>query len=247
MKLKFDRSRHHTSELAKEITAYLTREPFAVDEEEDTQGDLVYRVRVREHPPIGLSLTLGDAVHNARSALEHLAWQLVEAGGGTPGRDTGFPIAKSETAFSEICKKYLKGASPAAVTAIQSLRPFLGGDDRFWKLHRLDIADKHHLLLTAGAAHRSVNVSFGLPGAGEVRLGLLPERTYPLQDGTEIYRVMKAARESAAQGVGGEPSFSFEVAFGDDAVVSGEPVMPTIGDLVDGVESAVGSLYSLLA
>ncbi|MEV8095235.1 hypothetical protein [Kitasatospora sp. NPDC085879] len=248
VKLKFDRSRYHISSLSSEIGSYLAREPFAVHDAEDAQGDLVYRVTVREHPPIELSLLLGDAIHNARAALDYLARQLVEAGGGAPNRDTAFPVAASATAFADLCKKALKGALPAAITGVESLHPYLGGDDRFWKLHKLDIADKHHLLLTVGAAHASVNVSFGLPGGEEaIVLPLLPvNRAYPLQDGTEIFRVMKAARESATQGVGGAHSFSFDVAFGDGVVVSGEPVMPTINNLVGGIEGAVAPLYQFI-
>ncbi|MEU3135772.1 hypothetical protein ABZ691_23650 [Streptomyces sp. NPDC006854] len=248
--LKFDRSRHHVAQLTDAIRDYLDREPFAVYEEEEPEGNLVYRVRVGEPPPAELSLMLGDAIHNARSALDYLAWQLVEASGGTPSssNSTMFPIAKSERDFIKAYPERLKGASAEAITAVRSLRPFSGGDERFWRLHRLDIADKHHLLVTVGLASPSVNVSLGLPDGPRMVLPILPaDRACLLEDGAAVFRVMKAARESASQGMGGPDSFSFDVAFGEGAIVSGKPIVPTLPDIIEGVRNAVTPIYRLLA
>lgn len=248
VRLKFGRSRHHAAELEGVIRDYVGREPFTVYTEEDqASGDLVYRVKVKESPPTEMSLLLGDAIHNTRSALDYLAWQLVIAGGGTPGTGTQFPISESQAKFNRNFRENLRGSSQAAVAAVQALKPFSGGDERFWRLHRLDIADKHHLLVAVGAAHHSVNVSIDVPGMGAVVLGLKPaDRAYPLQDGTEVFRVMQAARESAEQGTGGAQSFNFDVAFGEGVVVSGEPIIPTLSDLITGLESAVVPLFAFL-
>ncbi|GAA0611950.1 hypothetical protein [Streptomyces crystallinus] len=255
VRLKFERSRCHLAELEDRIKSYLDREPFGVQPEEDeTTGDLVYLVEVREPPPVALSLPLGDAVHCARSALDYLAWRLVIAGGGTPGINTMFPISETEKKFNGSFEGRLLGASASAVAAVQALRPFRGGDDRFWRLHRLDIEDKHRLLVPVGAAHTSVNVSFtfagmdpDFAGVDPVVVGLNPaDRQYPLQNGAEVYRVMKAARQSAAQGIGASHSFTFDVAFGEGIIVSGEPIMPTLADLIRDVESAVVPLFQFL-
>lgn len=247
MQSKFDRSRQHGRELASRIEEYLGSDPFSVLAVEDSGGDLVYRVQVNQSLPSQLSLLLGDAIHNARSALDYLAWQLVIAGGGTPDVNTSFPIADSQEKFNSICSKKLRGATIGAIEATGSLRPFGGGDDRFWRLHKLDIEDKHHLLIPVGAAHASVNVSVSLPGSPPVVLNLAPaNRAYPLQDGTAVYRVMHAARESADDGIGGKPSFSFEVAFGEGVIVSGEPIVPTLMELIEGVENAVVPLLRFL-
>lgn len=44
-------------------------------------------------------MVIGDAVHNARAALDHLVWQLVLAAGNTPNRRTGFPVAEDDRNF----------------------------------------------------------------------------------------------------------------------------------------------------
>jgi hypothetical protein len=55
---------------------------------------------VRE-PPRHLSLVLGDAVRNFRSALDHVAWRLAGHGrrGATPRSRARFPIVNSPAAF----------------------------------------------------------------------------------------------------------------------------------------------------
>jgi hypothetical protein len=42
--------------------------------------------------PLEVSIATGDAIHNLHSALDHLAWALVESNGGTPTDQTEFPL-----------------------------------------------------------------------------------------------------------------------------------------------------------
>lgn len=247
VQLKFDRSRWHLAELERGISSYLAADPFSVSPEEEANGDLVYRARVNQLPPVQLSLPLGDAIHSARSALDYLAWQLVIAGGGTPGKQTAFPISVDQNKFETAVKEKLSGASQAVITAVDELKAFDGGDENFWRLHQLDIEDKHHLLVPVGIALAVVNVEFGLPGMDPIKVGLTPiNRAYPLQNGTEVFRVMQAARESADSGIGGNPSFDFDVAFGEGVIVKGEPIFPTLVELIGSVERAVLSLFRFL-
>src|SRR5215469_737042 len=92
----------------------------------------------------------GDVVHNLRSALDHLAHQLVVAGGGTPDRDTMFPIAKDLNAYESSKPAKVKGMKPQAIKAIDALEPYKGGNDLLWRINELDIIDKHRTLFTVG-------------------------------------------------------------------------------------------------
>jgi hypothetical protein len=63
-------------------------------EETDDLGDtwtVVYCESVAEIP-LRFSLLAGDLVHNLRSALDYLAYQLVRLDNGKPGRRTAWPI-----------------------------------------------------------------------------------------------------------------------------------------------------------
>lgn len=226
-------------------------EPYGVYREEESEsGDLVFKAITKSEPPIELSLTLGDAVHNARTALDHLVWQLVIANGGTPGKDTCWPTTDKPTT----AQVRLRGASPRVFDMIMNqIKPFPGGDERFPRLHELDIEDKHHAIVPVGCANTFMNlhVEMKLPGSdrGPIAMpviGIPPlDRKYPLADGVEVGRVMKAARAESDH-FSMKTSFVFDLCFSSDSAPAGEPLVPTIPDLIQGIEGAVGPLIDLL-
>jgi len=99
----------------------------------------------------------GDVVHNLRSALDHLAFQLVsagvEAGETRPnGRwfDIQFPILYSFANYEDKKSQVLQGAQQDAIDAIDKLKPYQGGDNRLWLLRQLDNTDKHSFIILPG-------------------------------------------------------------------------------------------------
>jgi hypothetical protein len=250
--LKFQRARDHASELERRVREFIESTPFEVyEEEERATGDLITRVRVRRQPPTDLSITIGDVVHNARTALDHLAWQLVLANDAQPTDKTMFPIGKSREAFPSYAKACLKGVSKEAFKVVEGLKPYQGEDERFWRLHRLAIEDKHHLLVPVGASHRNIVMTMSFHGNEHLApfkfppIALNPaNHQYPLQDGAEIFRVMQAAR-TGQELFHTEHAFTFEVAFGDGAS-AGEPLIPTLANLVEEISQAVEPLVSML-
>jgi hypothetical protein len=253
--LKFQRARDHAADLEQKVRRFLDSNPFEVyEEEEQSTGDLLTCVRVHRQPPPELSLIIGDLIHDCRTALDHLAWQLVLANGNQPDEKTMFPIARSKNAFPSYAQKCLKGASKQTISGIEKLRPYQGGDERFWRLHRLDIEDKHRLLIPVGAAYRNFEMLTSFLGTERIPAATFPplpirpaDRQYPLQDGAIVLRIMKAARESQQQGMmRTEHRFTFEVAFSDDTAVAGEPITPTLANLVDEIHQQVQPLIILL-
>jgi len=97
--------------------------------------------------------------------------------------------------------KYLRGASDATRTLVKRLKPYKGGTDAFWRLHKLDILDKHTILVPVGATNAKVlwrpnigemfkqmgvDESIPIPNMGN--LVLTPEkRTFPLKDGDVVF------------------------------------------------------------
>lgn len=57
-----------------------------------------------EEPPIPsrLGAWAGESIYLMRSALDHLAWQLVIAAGGEPGPRTAFPVFALDPARNEV-------------------------------------------------------------------------------------------------------------------------------------------------
>jgi hypothetical protein len=90
--LKLARAAEHLESLNEEVASYLDSRPYEVVQETQPEGNPLLVCKVNSLPPMRLSVLLGDFLHNLRSALDHLAWQLVLVNGSTPGKRTGFPI-----------------------------------------------------------------------------------------------------------------------------------------------------------
>ncbi|QCB94745.1 hypothetical protein [Cellulomonas shaoxiangyii] len=120
-----------------------------------------------EQLTIDWAVLVGDIVHNARSALDHAAWQLVGLNGGTPGTHTQFPTARASKDFDT--KTRLRGAHPYVHETVRALEPWGGGAGHWlWVLTQLDNVDKHRLLLDVNSSSNS-NVSIQDPETGEWR------------------------------------------------------------------------------
>jgi len=97
-----------------------------------------------------LAMEVGDAVHNLRTALDHLAWQLaLERYAGRPPskpEEVYFPIAESATKFKGL--RTIAHFDPARTKRLRLLQPYNSPDGRVIRaLHKLDIRDKHRLLI----------------------------------------------------------------------------------------------------
>jgi hypothetical protein len=100
----------------------------------------------------------GDVIHNLRSALDHLANQLVLVGLiatplSTPlteaeWRQIEFPICDGIAKYKSSKAGKVKGMTPMAKEAIDRLKPYKGGNDALWRIHELDNIDKHRTLFT---------------------------------------------------------------------------------------------------
>lgn len=210
---KLERAKAHIDNFDAARDEFIATDPYVRWTKDDPKfGDLVYYIEVKPHAAEGLrdlSLITGDAVHNLRSALDLLAWQLVEAHSGKPGDGTMFPIWHSEGQFLGGGPGRMRGAHPDAIKALRGLNPYKGGNESLWRLNRLDATDKHRLLLAVGAMHTETVLRFTL--WGESRWQTIPNPGLrALEDGAEIFRIPRSAREYFEDQP--DPEFSFVIA-----------------------------------
>ena len=64
-------------------------------------------------------------------------------------KDVYFPISESKDLFDRNAKKLLDGLPPLEQRLLVDLKPYHGGNEIIWALHRLDILRKHRRLLNA--------------------------------------------------------------------------------------------------
>jgi hypothetical protein len=96
------------------------------------------------------ALTIGDALHNLKSALDY-AWAYTIKKIYPSGLDnfSKFPIYESADKLkSALHGRNIDIISPTLFDLIISkIQPYNGGDDTLWCIHRLNILDKHQLLI----------------------------------------------------------------------------------------------------
>ncbi|HEX6204497.1 MAG TPA: hypothetical protein VFZ29_01640 [Solirubrobacterales bacterium] len=244
--LKLDRAKHHIRDLEAARQRFFDANPYDLWEKENLEtGQRELVVKRADPVPDSLSLISGDVIHNLRSALDHLIWQLVVANGGEPNDKTAFPIWQSETKYKSGRPGYAKGISKAALKILDGLKPYEGGNDALWRLHKLDIIDKHRLLLTVAARQEHVTIDFGLL-AGEL-LGKSDWPSMPVtlnpaeRDMIEVGTVVFAAPLEE------ESKMHLELAFGVALYEPEISIYEPVGKALNELASFVGEVIDLFA
>jgi len=259
--IKIERAKHHFGDLEARIERFNQPEPYRIPSycELDT-GDVVSRFEVTEQPPLLWGAIAGDCVHNLRSSLDLLVCEMIRAEGRLVEKHHRFPVFRDETAYANAFKpgppRQIGGIPKCAVDLIKDAKSYNGADNPFWRLHQLDIEDKHKLLVPVGVAHKGTTNSytladviaaypdettidiFEIPTAQSIGISV-PRLAFPLKDGAEIYRVPANLRDNPLAQMNMDPEFRFDVAFGEVEVVEGEPIIPTLHRLIQFVEDFV--------
>ncbi len=245
--LKLGRAKQHLADLDRYHAWYL-RDPHPykairevqVDEADPIRSVATYRFRMIKPIPAQWSVMAGDILHNLRSALDLLACQLVEANDGTVTDRTEFPIGRSQTAWETggSGRAILKSIDPDAMTVLCALKPYQGGNDAFWAVHRLNITDKHNLLVPICTAPVATILGTGPEHAN---LGIFGEGRPPeaVEEGATILALPLDFDKQV------KAYFDFEVAF-REAPVAAKPFLGTLQTLTSEVEAALKAFLPFL-
>lgn len=250
--VKISRAKKHLADIEAEIPAFVHDACFISREIDPNTQDEIHRFRMRKRFPLEWSAIAGDCIHNVHSALDLLVNALVLHNNGTPTKDTKFPISSAQQFTQSDISKCLKGASSKAITLVQSLNPYKGANNPLWRIHDLDIVDKHRLLLVVAASRTSVRM---IPNTNAIFAKILPpgtplpkfdnpisldinpaDRQFPLKDGDILFTVKASALST-------EDHTDFQqvidVALAEPEVVDGQPVIPTLKQFIDFTERVV--------
>ncbi len=137
---------------------------FVHSVEQDESGTWWDVQRYRSTPDVSpdLALIAGDAMHNLRSALDHLVGALVRLNNGTITSDNEFPIWDKEPTGKKLTKTLRKeklgGIRADHRLAIERLLPYkdlaLPRSKLLLALHRFDVVDKHKFIHPSATAAR---------------------------------------------------------------------------------------------
>jgi hypothetical protein len=242
--LKIERAKEHIRHLDSRIQDFLGNKPYVI-------GAKPHRIPQIEHTtlyivevspvPDDIPLIMGDAIHNLRSSLDHLAWQLVEAAGFTPNKDTYFPVSDTAHKYaSAIGKGEIKHIPQGALDMIRLVQPAFTNDMTLWLLHQLDIVDKHRLVLTTVTSMDR----WGVDVARGQTLWFNEHRFVPLKVGYEITNLPTSTYERQSHQ---DFQLGADIAFGESELPEGELVLYTVNKLADFVDGFVAKFVPFLS
>lgn len=251
---KVDRAKRHLSELQAVRDAFLQRKPppYLIDRKPDSRAGYerfdVYFMSKIDPVPDEVCLVFGDVIHNLRASLDHLACQLVEVAGRSASDQTAFPIFKSTRIDESSFSRRVNGMSDAAKEKIRSMQPYKNGEGHYlWVLHKLDIADKHHKILTT--LMRVSNIRINIPGrfslGGPATFVDLPLPAFAAPGFGEALQTNKPFF-TCERGTEDVTEIDFDVAISEPEVSEPKPVIWAANYLIENVERLIKEFKPLL-
>lgn len=244
--LKVARAKKHIGEFDVARVAFLGTNPYAATPEYYAEKNVtIFFLDRWEEVPDTIPLPLGDAVHNLRSALDYLWWQIVEVCNGRkpdPKERPAFPMFNDLEGFEKCLAKPSRKVETAAVQRTQDVlrrtQPYKGGNDTIWGLNELDYIDKHRFLITAaiGVSHIGVEVggrTLERLFPNNVRLSSpLPQRTawfHPRR--SDLWGMKKGDPIFSIEGnfeANQDVQLTYDIALTEPEVFKGKPVLETL-------------------
>jgi hypothetical protein len=126
--------------------------PYRIVHEPDADSGGNAAVVYDQPFPLMFNVWVGLIINAFRSSLDLIAAALARRNGKNPnGPKFHFPIYRDIAAYNDPdrgieSKKWLSDRERAAIKAF---KPYGGGDEALWPLHRLDVLRKHQRLITA--------------------------------------------------------------------------------------------------
>jgi hypothetical protein len=175
---KINRAEEQLDALSKEIKRVMQPDVYASSAELNPIDDS-YSVFLEKQ--IGLpsekwGIALGEILHNARGALDHLIAGLVVAAGRTPHSRHQFPIVKDDAEWDRLVvdppkngkRGFLDYIPTNQVALVKAVQPYTTttGKPSLFTLQRFSNADKHRLIHAAATwvtKSPEVNIRVGFP------------------------------------------------------------------------------------
>lgn len=226
VRIKIERAKKHLGNLETDLVEFGDRHfgVFAAKGDPNVPGGLTSEFEMPRAYPIDMLSGAGDVIQNLRTALDHLANQLVWVGTGQePSRKIAFPIAESFDTYEADKVRKIKGVRSDAAKFIDDLKPYKGGNDALWRIHELNNIDKHRMLFTVS------------------KDCYLFADWLPTMMGQRFPFLLKAQTPHFAGAfdldIENDVEFQIAKALSDPAILKGDALLPSIRQLVDYVDA----------
>lgn len=148
--LKIERADKHISDIEQRLSSSQDSYYLSLHFNVSTGKQFILYSLAEKYIRAQIALMIGDAIHNLRCALD-IAWietiQRLSPSGYNP--ETKFPVRKSRQDLESVLQKTGKILPESTLFKfmVDGVKPYEGGDADILAIHRLDIHDKHHLLI----------------------------------------------------------------------------------------------------
>lgn len=254
-RLKHVRANEHVHAVNLRWQRFLQTDFCKLVVENDAQGP-GQRLRVQSIEPLSadLLLAVGDAVHNLKSALDYAISEIL----GHKNTRLTFPMGESieelissfkteEIIACQACKRskgkgrnaLIEEAAPGfGKWLVDEIRPYKAADGYLWPLNKLDVRDKHRLLVPV-LVPQSVTVYDVVDGYENT----ISEMTGTVGSGG-IVNLVHFGGGGVKIGRYGKPTA--EMFFNEPGIIEGKRVVPTLVQMAQAVAETIDSIDRFL-
>lgn len=251
---KLRRAKTHLDALQGASDDFREGKPVAlVREVQPDPHELIYRVRVRETPPVEMATIIGDALYNLHSSLDHLAWYLafLESRPDPPPSGSTFPIFKNRGRFWRVDNRTgnytawsgarrLEAMPEGVRRLIEEVQPYRcenrAEHHPLWLLHELSNRDKHSMLNLGVSAVLDKRLSIP-KGRGIVRTESFEVFGGPIEDGDVVGHLRFSVWGEGE--IEMRPDFAFNEIFAEGGPAGGRRILGTLYKIGNYIENEV--------
>ncbi len=243
-RLKVERANRHIDEL-RVATQPLSHEFYEITFDRSpmfsnrNEPGIYVHYRPKQAIPSILALMLGDAIHNLRSALDHLSTAMVRTI--KPGAKTYFPIAPKREIFEaapvlDLIEKALPGGKKLI---LENIRPKNASNEVLWRFNDLDNDDKHNLIIPTVTIAKIEGLD-ALVGSNRATGNII------CNDAARPFCVLALKGRESDITIQDNSKLTVDVKFGKRSVFENEPVIPTLTQIAGLVSHTLDEFETLI-
>lgn len=224
--LKIDRAQKHIIELQDAVERFTHENECTFWADSNADG-MSFSIRLVNSDSSIFSPMIGDAIHNLRSALDHLVFELAFIDSGKEDTEASLKPRSRETDF-EAATKGIKTLKADSVDFINGRECYKGGNGEslFW-LHRLDVIDKHRQIIPSACV---ATVSQFYIMRGDQIVIDASDNTFGVSPDGHINLFMKVPSDCQIKG-GQDMEVALDIRFPNIEALPGELIIPALVEI----------------
>jgi hypothetical protein len=231
-RLKVQRANRHVNEVNSLFSEFLTTDFCKLHIQIDPEtGQNLLKLDSIATLPSEIALCVGDAIHNLRVAMDHIAFHLL----GSDAEWISFPSGKKRDDLIATRQfRAIKEALPDLANFIADvIQPYDGGDHKFWEVGALDNLDKHRLIVPIASIQAITDIR-----AEDENRNTFDIKAAFVGEGGVLNMISTGAKMKITSY--GKPTAN--IFFSEGSPAQGKPVIPTLVEYIQLSAKAIEAL-----